>query len=84
MANVNEAIKGYLSDTRTPLQQMLDYKRASLRGNELDNFNNILKKYPGMSKDLVMSMVSQGLTADTPGSTRLQPLMVSLPLRLML
>lgn len=71
MANVNEAIKGYLSDTRTPLQQMLDYKKASLRGSELDNFNNILKKYPGMSKDLVMSMVSQGLTADTPGLNKI-------------
>jgi hypothetical protein len=46
---------------------MLDMQTASLRGDELDNFNGILKKYPGMSNDLVMSMVKQGLNADTPG-----------------
>ena len=67
MADVNAAIKGYLTQTKTPLQRMLDMQTASLRGNELDNFNGILKKYPGMSNDLVMSMVRQGLTADTPG-----------------
>lgn len=67
MADVNAAIKGYLTLNKTPLQRMLDMQTASLRGDELDNFNNILKKYPGMSNDLVMSMVRQGLTADTPG-----------------
>ena len=67
MADVNAAIKGYLTQDKTPLQRMLDMQTASLRGNELDNFNGILKKYPGMSNDLVMSMVRQGLTADTPG-----------------
>lgn len=67
MADVNAAIKGYLTQSTTPLQRMLDMQAASLRGNELDNFNNILKKYPGMSNDLVMSMVRQGLTAETPG-----------------
>ena len=67
MADVNAAIKGYLTQTKTPLQRMLDMQTASLRGNELDNFNGILKKYPGLSNDLVMSMVKQGLTADTPG-----------------
>ena len=67
MADVNAAIKGYLTQTKTPLQRMLDLQTAGLRGNELDNFNGILKKYPGMSNDLVMSMVKQGLTADTPG-----------------
>ena len=67
MADVNAALKGYLSDTTTPLQSMLNMQAASLRGDELDNFDNILKKYPGMSNDLVMSMVKQGLTAETPG-----------------
>jgi hypothetical protein len=67
MADVDAALKGYLSDTTTPLQSMLKMQAASLRGDELDNFDNILKKYPGMSNDLVMSMVRQGLTAETPG-----------------
>jgi hypothetical protein len=67
MADVNAAIKGYLNQTATPLQRMLDMQTASLRGDELDNFNGILKKYPGMSNDLVMSMVKQGLNAETPG-----------------
>ena len=31
------------------------------------NFQEIVDKYPGMSKDLVMAMVSQGLTVNTPG-----------------
>lgn len=67
MADINAAIKGYLTQTKTPLQRMLDMQTASLRGDEFDNFNGILKKYPGMSNDLVMSMVKQGLNADTPG-----------------
>lgn len=67
MADVNAAIKGYLTQTKTPLQRMLDMQTASLRGDEFDNFNGILKKYPGMSNDLVLSMVKQGLNADTPG-----------------
>ena len=67
MADVNAALKGYLSDTTTPLQSMLNMQIASMRGDELDNFNNILKKYPGMSNDLVMSAVKQGITAETPG-----------------
>lgn len=67
MADVNAALKGYLSDTTTPLQSMLNMQTASMRGDELDNFNNILKKYPGMSNDVIMSAVRQGLTAETPG-----------------
>jgi hypothetical protein len=67
MADINAAIKGYLNQSKTPLQQMMDLQTASMRGDELNNFNDILKKYPGMSKDLVMSMVKQGLTANTPG-----------------
>lgn len=31
------------------------------------DFDSIRKKYPGISKDLAMSMVGQGLNADTPG-----------------
>ena len=67
MADVKSAIKGYLGDTRSPMQRMLAMQMASLRGNEEENLNNILKKYPGMSNDLAIAMVRQGLTADTPG-----------------
>ena len=67
MADVNSAIKAFLAEGKTPLQRMMDMQMASLRGDEYDNFNSIMKKYPGMSNDLVMAMTRQGLTADTPG-----------------
>jgi len=67
MPDINAAIKGYLNTGKTPMQRMIDMQAASLQGNEMDTFNSILKKYPGMSNDLVMSMVKQGLNADTPG-----------------
>jgi hypothetical protein len=71
MADVKSAIQGYLNDTRSPLQRMMDMQKASLRGNEEENLNNIIKKYPGMTNDLAMAMVKQGLTADTPGLNKI-------------
>jgi hypothetical protein len=46
---------------------MIDFQMASLRGDEFTNFQNITNKYPGMSNDLVISMVRAGLDANTPG-----------------
>lgn len=40
---------------------------ASLTPNMYDNFNAIVSKYPGLSKDLAMAMVAQGITPDMPG-----------------
>ena len=39
----------------------------SLTPDMYQNFNDITSKYPGMSKDLIMGMVKQGVPADTPG-----------------
>lgn len=40
---------------------------ANLSPQNYTNFYSITAKYPNISKDLVMSMVNQGLTASTPG-----------------
>lgn len=40
---------------------------ANLSPDNYTNFYSITAKYPNISKDLVMSMVNQGLTANTPG-----------------
>ena len=40
---------------------------ANLTPDMYSNFNQIVSRYPGMSKDLIMAMVQQGLTVDTPG-----------------
>jgi hypothetical protein len=51
----------------TPAQRLMQVQMGSLTPQTYANFNSITNKYPGMSKDLVMSMVRQGLDANTPG-----------------
>ena len=51
----------------TPAQRMMAVQMGSLTPQTYANFNSISNKYPGMSKDLVMSMVRQGLDVNTPG-----------------
>ena len=40
---------------------------TTLTPDKYNNFNSITARYPNLSKDLIMSMVAQGLNADTPG-----------------
>ena len=49
------------------MRRMVSMQAATLTPDKFDNFNAITSRYPNMSKDLVMSMVQQGLTVDTPG-----------------
>ncbi len=51
----------------TPAQRLMQVQMGSLTPQTYANFNSITNKYPGMSNDLVMSMVRQGLDANTPG-----------------
>ena len=56
-----------MAEKLTPAQRLMQVQMASLDGQTYANFNSIINKYPSMSKDLVMSMVRQGLDANTPG-----------------
>lgn len=49
------------------MRRMVSMQTASLTPDKFDNFNQISSRYPNMSKDLVMSMVQQGLNVNTPG-----------------
>jgi hypothetical protein len=55
----------------TPAQRLMQVQMGSLTPQTYANFNSITNKYPGMSNDLVMSMVRQGLDANTPGLDRI-------------
>ena len=55
------------TDTRAEMARSVDMAYNTLTPDKLTNFNSISNKYPNISKDLVMAMVSQGLNADTPG-----------------
>jgi hypothetical protein len=56
--------KSSLQETRN---RMVSMELGSLTPDKFDNFTKIANKYPNISKDLITSMVKQGLTADTPG-----------------
>lgn len=55
----------------TPAQRLMQVQMGSLTPQTYANFNSITNKYPGISNDLVMSMVRQGLDANTPGLDRI-------------
>ena len=56
-----------MAETLTPAQRLMGVQMGSLTGETYANFNSIINRYPGMSKDLVMAMVRQGLNVNTPG-----------------
>jgi len=49
------------------MQGLVNAKIPTLTPDKFNNFNAIAKKYPNISKDLIMGMVEQGIPADTPG-----------------
>lgn len=49
------------------MQNLVNAQISTLTPDKFSNFDAIAKKYPGISKDLIMGMVGQGLTANTPG-----------------
>lgn len=64
-------IKASRATRQSPAQRMIDFQMGSLRGDEMQNFEQITNKYPGLSNDLVISMVRAGLSADTPGINKI-------------
>ena len=66
-----EDLKAILDARKNSYKTMMQYSMNSLSPDALSNFNAITQKYPGMSNDLVISMVRQGLNADTPGINKI-------------
>jgi hypothetical protein len=67
LPSLADIIKNDLATGGTSAERMMKTQLSSLTPTHYTNFNDITNKYPGMSKDLVMSMVRQGLNANTPG-----------------
>lgn len=67
MASLQDIMKADLATGGTSTERMMKLSMNSLTPDHYNNFNSIMNKYPSMSKDLVMSMVRQGLNANTPG-----------------
>lgn len=49
------------------LQQLINQEISGLDGSQHENFDSIIKKYPNISKEIVVSLVRQGANANTPG-----------------
>lgn len=49
------------------LQQLINQQIAGLDGSQHINFDSIIKKYPNISKEIVVALIKQGANADTPG-----------------
>jgi hypothetical protein len=64
-------LNAILEARKNSYKTMMRYSMNSLSPDALSNFNSITQKYPGLSNDLVVSMVRQGLTADTPGINKI-------------
>ena len=71
MADLQSIINASRASRLSPAQRMIDFQMSSLRGEEFTNFQDITNKYPGMSNDLVVSMVRAGLNANTPGLNKI-------------
>lgn len=67
MPSLAEIIKNDLATGGTSAERMMKTQLGSLTPKHYADFNSLTNKYPGISKDLAMSMVRQGLNADTPG-----------------
>ena len=64
---LSPAVQAIYNNSQQSLNERIAIQMNTLKPEMYTNFEQIVNKYPGMSKDLVMSMVSQGLTVNTPG-----------------
>ena len=69
MANptLSPAAQSLYNNQGETMRRMVGMQMASLTPDKFDNFSQITSRYPNMSKDLVMAMVQQGLSVNTPG-----------------
>jgi len=61
------AAQAVYNNSQDSMRRLIQMQMNTLTPEMYNNFQSIVNKYPGMSKDLVMAMVSQGLTVNTPG-----------------
>jgi hypothetical protein len=66
-SNLSPAMRALYANEGEARNRAIAIQMSSLTPDMYRNFNDITSAYPGMSKDLVMSMVKQGLSANTPG-----------------
>lgn len=64
---LSPAAQALYNNRREAMERNVRIQMANLTPDMYTNFNNITSKYSGISNDLVMAMVKEGLTADTPG-----------------
>ena len=72
MANLTQptlspAAASLYTNSQDALTRKINTAMLSLTPQNYQNFYQITSRYPNISKDLVVSMVNQGLTANTPG-----------------
>lgn len=65
--SLSPAAQMVYNNSQDSLRRQVAIQMNSLTPQMYQNFQGIVDKYPNMSKDLIMAMVSKGLTADTPG-----------------
>lgn len=70
-ASLSPAMQALYANEGEARNRAIQIQMASLTPDMYRNFYDITSRYPGMSKDLIMGMVKQGLTADTPGINKL-------------
>lgn len=58
---------GIFDNSGSVLQQLINQEIAGLDGSQHANFDSIVKKYPHISKEIVVSLIRHGANADTPG-----------------
>lgn len=60
-------ITGIFDNTQAQLDRVISSEMAQLSPTQFENFNNWVLKYPGQSKDFIMTAVKLGLKPDTKG-----------------
>ena len=70
-SSLSPAMQALYANEGEARNRAIQIQMASLTPDMYRNFYDITSRYPGMSKDLIMGMVKQGLTADTPGINKL-------------
>ena len=58
---------GMFDNSGSVLQQLINQEVAGLDGSQHANFDSIIKKYPNISKEIVVALIKQGANANTPG-----------------
>ena len=66
-SKLSPAMQALYANEGEARNRAIKIQMGSLTPDMFANFNAITSAYPGMSKDLVMAMVKQGLSANTPG-----------------